>query len=499
MRENESAQRLRLQLEGHAQGKQALEALIHAPARSALEGMIERDVSLTLVDEQDEYREFVVNASPLHQSNPPANGAYAKLLEDYQDAPVIAGAVVVWHDVTENRRILRERLIYAETEARRLLLQRILDELPGGVYLVYGRDARLMLSNRAAKKLWGADWLYEQPLSEFLQHNAIHIFCMDGRQLPYDELATIRAVQQGMSAYQQQEIIRHADGSTLPVLVNAIALDTRDFPLNFSTTELSPDDPAALIMYQDVSALKEAEALKDDFIGIAAHELRNPLAVLQGFAQLLLAQSTRDGGVALTTGQQESLDGILQSAKRLSELTDDLLDVTRLQAGRLQLHQEPTDLVTLVRRVVKRFQMTVERHRCEVEARSEVLVVSIDIQRLEQVINNILNNAVKYSPGGDYVQVALWEDYENKSAVVSIKDDGIGIPAQQQLRIFGRFMRADNVRAHGIHGTGLGLYLSRELIQRHGGRIWFHSVEGQGTTFFISLPLFVEEDDIEVV
>ena len=96
------------------------------------------------------------------------------------------------------------------------------------------------------------------------------------------------------------------------------------------------------------------------------------------------------------------------------------------------------------------------------------------------------------------MQVALWEDYENKSAVVSIKDDGIGIPAQQQLRIFGRFMRADNVRAHGIHGTGLGLYLSRELIQRHGGRIWFHSVEGQGTTFFISLPLFVEEDDIEV-
>jgi signal transduction histidine kinase len=239
--------------------------------------------------------------------------------------------------------------------------------------------------------------------------------------------------------------------------------------------------------------------LKDDFIGIAAHELRNPLAVLQGFAQLLQAQSTRDGGVALTTDQQESLDGILQSAKRLGELTDDLLDVTRLQAGRLQLHQEPTDLVMLVRRVVKRFQMTVERHRCNVEARADVLVVSIDIQRLEQVINNILNNAVKYSPEGDSVQIRLWEDYENKSAVVSIKDDGIGIPVQQQLRIFGRFMRADNVRAHGIHGTGLGLYLSRELVERHGGRIWFHSVEGQGTTFFISLPLFVEEDDMEEV
>src|SRR5262249_19009840 len=141
----------------------------------------------------------------------------------------------------------------------------------------------------------------------------------------------------------------------------------------------------------------------------------------------------------------------------------------------------------LVKRVVKRFQMTARQHRCLVEAHADVLVVSIDIQRVEQVISNILNNAVKYSPQGERVRITLWEDQENKSAVVSIQDDGIGIPAQQQIRIFGRFVRADNAHAHGIHGTGLGLYLSRELIERQSGRIWFESVEGKGTTFFISI------------
>lgn len=495
VRENPCAQQLRQQLERHTQGKQALEALIHAPARSALEGTIERDVSLTLIDEQDEYREFIVNASPLHQSVPQTNDTYAKLLDGYKNTRIVAGAVVVWHDVTESRRLLRERLIHAETAAHRLLLQRILDELPSSVYLVHGRDARMLLSNHAAKTVWGAEWLHEQPMLEFLQQNSIQLFRVDGRPLPPDQFPTLRAVQHGTSVYQQQQIIRHPDGSTLPVLVNAIALDTREFPLNFSSTESSSYEPAALVMHQSVSAMKEAEALKDDFIGIAAHELRNPLAVLQGFTQLLLTQSARDKGTALTADQQESLEGIHQAARRLGELTDDLLDVTRLQAGRLELHREPTDLVMLVKRVVKRFQMTAKHHRCIVAHQADALVVSIDVQRVEQVINNILNNAVKYSPQSDCVQITLSEGHENNCAVISVKDDGIGIPTQQQIRIFGRFVRADNARTHGIYGTGLGLYLSRELIERHGGRIWFQSVEGKGTTFFISLPLLADEEE----
>jgi signal transduction histidine kinase len=331
-------------------------------------------------------------------------------------------------------------------------------------------------------------------MHEFLQQHNIQIFYVDGRPIPHDQMATIRAIQQGTSVYQHQESIRHPDGSAVPVLVSAIALDPHTFPLHVAAKTSVPPEPVALVMHQDVSALKEAEALKDEFIGIAAHELRNPLAVLQGFVQLLLAQSMKKDGFDLTHEQQESLTSIQQATRRLNDLTEDLLDVTRLQAGRLHLSQEPTDLVALIRRVVNRFQMTIEHHCCHVVTQMETLVVLIDIQRIEQVITNILNNAVKYSPQCDAVQITLWEDANNKQAIVSIKDDGIGIPAQQQARIFGRFVRAENVHAYGITGTGLGLYLSRELIERNGGRIWFQSVEGHGTIFFVALPLYTDKE-----
>ena len=110
-------------------------------------------------------------------------------------------------------------------------------------------------------------------------------------------------------------------------------------------------------------------------------------------------------------------------------------------------------------------------------------------RRIEQVLSNLISNAIKYSPDGGDIDISVREDQRDKAALLSVRDHGIGIPAHQQKRVFSRFMRADNAHAHNIGGTGLGLYLCRELVERHGGRIWFESVEGQGSTFFISLPL----------
>src|SRR5438552_3600109 len=120
---------------------------------------------------------------------------------------------------------------------------------------------------------------------------------------------------------------------------------------------------------------------------------------------------------------------------------------------------------------------------------SEYLVVDVDPRRMEQVLSNLLGNAIKYSPAGGAIEITLQEDGETKTALLSIRDAGIGIPTDQQARIFGRFERADNGRAHGIGGTGLGLYLCREIVERHEGRIWFESIEGEGSTFFIALPI----------
>ena len=114
------------------------------------------------------------------------------------------------------------------------------------------------------------------------------------------------------------------------------------------------------------------------------------------------------------------------------------------------------------------------------------LVVPLDPGRIEQVLSNLLGNAIKYSPQGGPVEVAVWQDREMGEAILSVRDQGIGIPAHQQARLFGRFARADNARQ--IAGTGLGLYICRALVELHGGRIWFESVEGRGSTFFMALP-----------
>jgi signal transduction histidine kinase len=246
--------------------------------------------------------------------------------------------------------------------------------------------------------------------------------------------------------------------------------------------------PAAIVVTQDVTALKETERLKDDFIGIAAHELRNPLAILKGYAQTLIVQTARGNGPELADWQVEALQSIDQSSLRLVELIDDLLDVTRLQAGRLELHPEPTNLIALAKRTISRLQVTTAKHTLSLHTSLEYLVLNIDAQRIEQVLSNIISNAIKYSPEGGPIEISISVDSKKNMALLSISDHGIGIPVNQQAHVFARFMRADNARLYGIGGTGLGLYISRELVDRHGGRIWFESAEAQGTTFYIALP-----------
>lgn len=500
LRENRTAHRV-LKALGDAE---STEELLRTAASLALNGEVEQSLPVTVVDAANEMREYLVSASPLRQ--PTAGSGPLKeqeghntsgsskqrgsLTSNAQEVP--SGAVVVWHDVTEAHRLLQERQAHAETEARRALLQTVIDELPSGVYLVRGRDARLVLANRAAAEVWGATWAYGKPMSEFLATNGIRVFHVDGRPLAAAEFATLRAVQTGEAVRHHQEIIVHRDGTTLPVLVNAVALD----PLVLGwTSQDDPKDnqggpePGAIVVYQDVTALKEAERLKDEFIGIAAHELRSPLAVVRGFAQMLMIQTKRGKGPELAEWQMEAIQDIDQATNRLVELTEDLLDVTRLQAGRLELHSEPTDLVALVQRIVARFRVTTEHHRIAVHATPEHMVITADPRRIEQVLSNLMSNAIKYSPDGGEIDISVREDQRDKVALLSVRDHGIGIPAHQQNRVFSRFMRADNAHAHNIGGTGLGLYLCRELVERHGGRIWFESVEGLGSTFFISLPL----------
>jgi PAS domain S-box-containing protein len=396
-------------------------------------------------------------------------------------------------DITARRRLEQAtQAEHAQTTARLAFLQDVLDALPNSVYLVSGPDARLVLANRAASSLWGAEWRRDQPMLEFLLENGILIMDAQGQPLAPRRYATLRAVGRGETVLHHQETIHRPNGSALPVLVNAVALPSQRHwsgPLQETAQEEEEtSESVALVVHQDVSALKEAEYLKDEFIGVAAHELRNPLGVLKGYASMLAYQTAQGKGAPLAEWQREALDEIDEATERLDKLTEDLLDVTRLQAGRLILSRKPTDLVALTRRMMAQRQLTTQQHTISLETALSSLQVEVDRGRIEQVLSNLLNNAVKYSPQGGPIELSIREESEQREAILSIRDRGIGIPAGQQARMFGRFVRAENARVSEIMGTGLGLYLSRELVERHGGRLWFESEEGVGSTFFVALP-----------
>ncbi len=448
------------------------------PSRRALAGEPIRSMDLRVILETGAEWELNVSAAPLHGPQ-----------------QTIEGAVTVFRDVTSQRRAEREALLYAEAEDRRRLLQTILDELPSGVFIVQGEHSKMVLANRAAEATWGTHWQAGMPASDFFCTSGVHIFQPDGRRMPIEHLASIQVFRQEEPIRYLQEVIRRPDGTSLPVLVSAVKLPTpvEDHP---QATKGAQAEPMAAIVMQDISALKEAERLKDEFVALVSHELKNPLTSIKGYVQLLRAQLEAQEGFSLTEQGRLCLQVVEEEADRLSALASDVIDVSRLQSGRLALRMDELDLVALVHQITERLQITTKEHTLRLTTDQDALWLQGDRNRLEQVLLNLLGNAIKYSPKGGPVDITITQTEDRQTALVSIHDTGIGIPREQQARLFARFSRASNAATHGITGTGLGLFLCRELIERHGGRIWLQSEEGQGSTFFFTLPLIPPDEEV---
>jgi signal transduction histidine kinase len=380
-----------------------------------------------------------------------------------------------------------------------LLLQTLLDQLPGGAYLVRGPDARLVLANRAAERVWGAQWPVGMPMDEFVRNSGLRYFAENGEPIGAQNLLTRRILRDGNEIRQNRQVIRRRDGAYLPILLSAVNVDsellgepTETRPVEHSA-QTTADDPerVALVLLQDISAIQAAEQLKDEFVSLAAHELRTPLAGLLGFSSMLRVQTANGHGPTLSDWQEEAIVEIETAANRLNELVNDLIDTTRIQADRLTLHLVPIDLVAHVRRCLNRLKLTTTRHTLTLDAPEDPVLLAADGLRLEQVLGNLVSNAIKYSPQGGPIEVTVRGDQHTGMAELCIRDHGIGIPANEQVRLFQRFARAHNAYELQIPGSGLGLYVCRALVERHGGHIWFESAEGEGTTFFLTLPLLL--------
>ena len=394
------------------------------------------------------------------------------------------GGIGIVQDISDRRaaEAERERLLAEQVDARKRIedlaetaqrraaeLQSVLDSMVEGI-IVVGADRRVTLVNGAASAILGvsADDLLGYNFAEL--PGILRMRHPDGQPFDAGELALSSALD-GVTVVAQDEIIRNPlTGRNVYVRVGAAPIRASDGRVT-----------GAVLVVQDVSALTELDRLKDQFIAVAAHELKTPVTIMKGYAQTL-----ERSGANLSAGQQRMLDAIIRGSNRIDRTIHELLDISRLSVGRLDLNLERVDLSALVAEAAEGADITAPLHRVRVVG-ADPAVVRADPARIDQVLANLLDNAVRYSPDGGDVDLRV--RVEGREAVVSVTDRGIGIPASEQSRVFERFYRAHTGTPYDYGGMGVSLYISREIVELHGGRIWFASEEGKGSTFFFSLPL----------
>jgi signal transduction histidine kinase len=237
-------------------------------------------------------------------------------------------------------------------------------------------------------------------------------------------------------------------------------------------------------------ARAEAEAAlrtRDEFLSIAAHELKTPLTTLMGNIDLIQRRTRREG--SLSERDTRAIGVASQQARRLKQMINSLLDLSRLAQGQLSIEPAPLDLGQLAQRVVDEVQPGLLQHSIICHTPGTAVMIDGDEVRLEQVIQNLLQNAVRYSPNGGRIEVLVAADERAALASLHVRDQGIGIAADAQEQLFERFYRVPNTAIEHIHGVGIGLYVVKEIVTLHGGAVEVVSEAGVGSTFTINLPL----------
>lgn len=408
--------------------------------------------------------------------------------------PATVGLSIYFRDVSERKEVEAE-LLRQHEEINELnfklknqadQLENILEHLNEGIS-VFDKNFHNVRLNKAGRQILG--WQENQPrynnLNQYLAN--FNIRSANGESLPLEEWPVSRALQ-GETFRDQIILFTGADGKDRQIIYSG-------FPVCDDSGEVQ----LGVVVYRDVTREQEVNRLKDKFLAIASHELRTPLTSIKGYAQLLERSMKKREKLfpassleaAFLERDTRAVNSIIKQSSVMSDLISEMLDFSRIQTGKLALRREANvDVEALARRVIEQQQDTTE-HYLQLEIGNPPLLCYCDGSRIEQVLSNLLANAISYSEPDKLITVGLnWQhsDDSGRELIVWVRDEGYGINPDEQPYIFDQFYCVRNSSHDYSDSLGLGLFISREIISKHGGRMWFESQLGVGSTFYFSLP-----------
>ena len=372
--------------------------------------------------------------------------------------------------VEAERANTEQRLAEEEKERERKRLQALVETSPVGIFVVDAISEKVVYVNPELERPFGLSLRLDHHLDRF--QGTIVFRRPDGRQYVPEDLPLQRALREGETVRAEEVRFEFPDGRTIPTLINSAPLYTDDGQIS-----------GAIAVVQDITALEETEKLRSEFLGMVSHELRTPLSSIKGIAATVLGSRRSLGD----TESRELFQIIDEQVDRLANLVNDLLDVSRIEAGALSLSPEPTDLRTALEEALAIFARRGSRETL-VEVPDDLPLVKGDQRRITQVFTNLIDNAAKFSPPQTPVTVEL--EHDDTFVTVHVRDHGRGLSEEDLLRLFKKFSQVHEEDRQKVSGTGLGLAICKGIVEAHGGRIWADSPgEGKGATFSFTLPV----------
>jgi len=323
--------------------------------------------------------------------------------------------------------------------------------------LLLDQDERIQLANRAFMELFGVS-------TDVRGKTVLEVV----RQHELDKLVETVAAQKQVLGYE----LKLGRLSERWLQINAAGVFNSD-----------GQKQGTILVFHDLTRLKQLERTREEFVANVSHELRTPLSLIKGYVETLLDGAKDNPEVAT-----KFLQTIQRNSERLQFLIEDLLTISELESGRLKMNLQSVQLRSLVERVLEDFKTQAESRRVELKNDVPDLTARGDSDRLQQVLGNLIGNALKYGRNGGHINVS-GHLLNGSSIELCVKDDGPGIPTESLERIFERFYRVDKARSREQGGTGLGLSIVKHIVQSHGGKVWAKSELGQGAAFYFTLPV----------